>query len=98
MVSEPYVHDIAAAIKPLKQFNWSANIFRTKGIEVIDEVSFHTLYHNMSYEVYVNKFGKILPPYGPETPQGAALASGKEPYCELQRMSVKLNLGKANYP
>ena len=81
-----YGHDAVAAIESIPH-NWSASMFRAEGDEVLNEVAFHTRDNNVSYEIYINKYGTDEPA-SPGVPQNSTVASGKMPYAGYHTVSL----------
>lgn len=67
-------------------YRWCANIFRADGNERLKEVAFYTRDNNISYEIYVNKLGKIQP-VNPGVPV-TATSKGTIPYAGYHSVSL----------
>ena len=84
-------YDLLPNVRPMKDYHWSANVFQVEEYEeeLLTEVAFYTNDNNASYEIYINKLGKIMPinPGIPEESQ--VVLSGKMPYAGYH--TVKLN-------
>ena len=71
-------YDLLPNVSPMRNYHWSANVFKAEEDEMLVEVAFYTNDNNAPYEIYVNKLGKKLP-VNPGI-LAEALLSGKMPY------------------